>query len=108
MDTSKITEKEYWTEVKAIAREVRREAKERGEEETDVLAETVDSHQWVIYTWAAPYVLIHTRNADAAWDVTGCDPIGKSYGQLMAVLAFFALHEDVSEVLGNTAAAGGV
>ncbi len=102
-----ITEKEYWQEVRSLAISILDDAWEAHAEEEDErnefvhnrLHEDVDGHQWIIYTHYNVQVLHHAHNPEAHWDQVGCAPEVDSYGQMMAVLAYFALQEDVSQVV---------
>lgn len=105
MSDSKITQREYWKEVTSIAKEILREAREqdvglRRERGQELLHEAVDGHQWIIYTWAYPYVLIHSRNEDALFDEQGPQE-ANSYSEIMQKMAFYALYQDVANELGS-------
>ena len=52
-----ITRHEYWTEVASIAKTVTEEARADADDIIDRLHETIDSHQWVIYTFYNMQVL---------------------------------------------------
>jgi hypothetical protein len=93
-----ISYKEYWDEVRDIAKEIVRETKDQKEDRGwafDRLFEYIDGHEWVIYTWANPYVLIHCSNEDALFDVESTVETS-SYADIMMKMAFYALHEDAS------------
>lgn len=90
-----ITEKQYWKEIRALAKEADKRVKE-GEEPSDVVHEMVDGHQWIIYTHYLPYVLINTRNEEAAFDAYG-EVSGDHYSALLTPLAYYAMEQDVYE-----------
>jgi len=98
MADSKITYSEYWKEVTAIAKSVLEEAE--GGDTHDLLHEAIDAHQWIIYTWAYPYVLIHSSNEDAFFDQMGATE-ATSYQQIMQMMAFYALYQDVAEEISE-------
>lgn len=105
MSSNKISYKEYWDEVKTIVDDAIKEAKgaARPEEAAQrYVQETVDGHQWVIYTWANPYVLIHTQNEDALFDGQGSTE-ADSYSGIMQQMAVWAMMADVeAELSGRT------
>lgn len=97
MSDSKITQKEYWDEVSTIAKDMIDEMREQKEDHDwarEQVHQTVDGHSWIIYTWAYPYVLIHTRNEDALFDEMGSQE-ASSYSDIMQKMAFYALYTDV-------------
>ncbi len=106
-----ITEKEYWQEVRSLAISILDDAweqhpseddqREREEFMSDRLHEDVDGHQWIIYTHYNVQVLHCAHNPEAYWDQMGEAPQAENYGQLMAVLAYSALQEDVAQVVGD-------
>jgi len=92
-----ITQQAYWEEVESIAKSVTEEAREEGTEICEVVHEAVDSHQWVIYTYANAQVMQWTDNADALTETYGGDLLdGKqTWGEVCAVFAYCALEADV-------------
>lgn len=103
-DNNHITAKQYWFEIKTICDDAIEAYHEEHEEKAkpaypdewvlDRLHETIDGHQWVIYTHYNPQVLTHSENQDAAWDTF--EPVQKdSYGELMAFLAYCSMEADV-------------
>lgn len=105
---SDITYQTYWQEVLSLAestlQEVTDEHPDASEDELredlqERLWETVDGHQWVIYT-ANHYPVLHYSNNDAyAIEEWGTDGLIED-GQLRTDrLAFGALYADVSEKL---------
>jgi len=102
MADTKITQSEYWKEVTSIAKGVLEEAavNRQGSDTSDLLHEAIDGHQWIIYTWAYPYVLIHSRSEDAFFDQMGATE-ATSYQQIMQLMAFYALYQDVAEEISE-------
>jgi hypothetical protein len=99
MSDNKITQKEYWKEVTSLAKQIAEEARGGGDRH-DILHETIDGHEWIIYTWAYPYVLIHSRNEDALFEQLGGQTTD-SYSDIMQRMAFWALKEDVGNELAG-------
>ncbi len=64
-------QKWYNDECRSCAQEILREAKERNEDEEDVLRETIDTHEYIIYTFKAQLVIALSSNADAYEDEMG-------------------------------------
>jgi len=91
-----ISQREYWAQVEAIAKDVTEEAVGRGDEISDLLHEAIDSHSWIIYTWKAQQVMQWTDNADAIADV-GCEFADKSWAEIVGQFAYYALYQDVCE-----------
>ncbi len=87
-----ISSREYWTEIAAIAAEVTREARAYERDISDVLHETIDGHQWVIYTAYNFDVAKLSPNSDAweEWGITA----GPMFD---AQRAYCAMHADVCE-----------
>lgn len=100
MSDSKITQSQYWREVTSLAKQIAKEAKAEDRDITDVLHETIDGHQWVIYTWAYPWVLMHSRSEDALFDQMGPTE-ATGYSQIMQLMTFYALYQDVAEELSG-------
>jgi hypothetical protein len=104
-----ITHREYWKEVKDVAESVLDgvwdqypdcdDERQRDERLNDAVWETVDGHQWIIYTHYNPQVLQHASNPDAYAENYGELPTGEGYAGIMAKLAFAAFNEDVNNEL---------
>lgn len=95
---------DYWKEVEDLAKQVADECREHGTDRDDVLHETIDGHEWVIYHGKALCnVLAHTTSDDAAFDEMGDDVLHDcaSAGEVYSRLAFFALRADVAEKLAD-------
>lgn len=96
-----ITAREYYDEIRSICTSAVEEFNKRdGDEEPDEwfhdwLHQTIDGHQWIIYTWYNTQVLTHTDNRDAYWEAFGEAPQADDHGQLMATLAYSAMAADV-------------
>ena len=89
-------QKEYWTEIIALAKSVRREAAENGRDVSDVLHETLDGHEYVIYTAQARDVITHSDNADAIFEDFGKLSV-ESWEELFPRAAYCAMERDVRE-----------
>lgn len=99
-EESKITQSQYWREVTALAKEIKKEARGDDEREHELLHETIDGHEWIIYTWAYPWVLMHSRNEDALFDQLG-EQQATAYSQIMQMMAFYAFYQDVANELAE-------
>lgn len=106
---SEVTQKEYWKEVREMAQGIIEEGHRQDksgddlrEWSTDYLHEAIDNHEWVIYTWANPYVLIHCSSGaeDALFENQGAVE-ASSYSQIIQLMAFYALYEDVAGELSK-------
>lgn len=93
-----ITCREYWTEVKSLAKQIAEESLETGNDAQDVLIETVGSHEYVIYYAKQLDVLNHTDNENAFFETIGT--LGAdSFTDATTKLAFWAFYQDVQEYL---------
>ena len=100
---------EYWTEIKEIAAWASDNrptdlggqglASEYGEDcdQYDALHETLDGHQWVIYTHKARAVIAHTDNPNALMDEFGSDAGGDMFDERRA---FCAMMQDIIDAGG--------
>jgi len=107
---SKITMQEYWKEVDSIANEIADETQEQDEDRNwamDRLFEYVDGHEWIIYTWAYPWVLMHCENEDAVFESVGPQTT-ESYSDIMQKMAFYAFEQDVGAKLEEVLAERGI
>ncbi len=89
-----ISYSEYWIEVCALAQSITEEAKEYDRDISEVLHETIDGHEWVIYTHSNFDVSKHSPNSDAWQD---CYESGELPDNFDAIRAFCALEADVRE-----------
>jgi hypothetical protein len=103
---SDITRQSYWKEVRYLREACQEEwdgEKDWNEHAGDWLHETIDGHQWVIYTHYNFQVLQHSDNADA-WEELG--PMDTADPMWKARMAYCALERDVSDGLEEPARAG--
>lgn len=110
-----ITETKYRQQILAIAEDLATEALQDNEWNREAalesindtrLHETIDGHQWVIYTAYNLDVLKFSGNADAYIDNFGTDDAGsvikeRGINGLHAVMAFCAMEQDVRDVLDD-------
>ena len=97
-----ITRQEYQKEVQELAESIKTECREYGRDVSDALHETIDGHQWVIYTYFNFQVLQHSENDGYALENFGTDCALTESGALnTAALAYGALYGDVSEALNG-------
>lgn len=107
-----ITYNEYWKEVSATAECILKESLadndnnlEQAQEEINDsrLHETIDGHQWIIYTTYNLSVILHSTNCDYYIDNFGKEAAGESLESGVDVLhlhiAFWAFYADVQEKL---------
>jgi hypothetical protein len=108
MSDHTITLSQYAREIKALAKNAKKETKERGQSKNEHrdralerLHEDVDGHEWIIYTWAYPYVLIHSENEDALFEQMGRDALEglDNYAAVMQRMAFAAMLADAEQEL---------
>ena len=100
-DDSKITSHGYWKEIRALAKLVHtKEGYDEDADESDILHELIDGHEWIIYTWAYPWVLMHSDNEDALFDAQGPTE-ATNYSQIMQLMAFYAMEQDVMDALSR-------
>jgi len=107
---SQITSQEYWKEVFDTVKEIVEETKGQDEDREwafDRLFETVDGHEWIIYTWAYPWVLMYSDNEDELFESQGPQE-ATDYSQIMQAMAFWAFHQDVAERLEEALAEAGI
>ena len=85
--------KEYWETVDAIAQEIF-----EGDRSEEAIHERVDGNYWVIYTHAAHKVWEYSNNEDAVFDLGSLGDV-ESSGDVLTVMAYYAMYEDVRERL---------
>jgi hypothetical protein len=102
MSDKMITEREYWSEVKAIQKNLLDEYKQEGADTdpnewvNDRMHETIDGHQWIIYTYYNTQVLTHSKNDDAYFEEFG--PLeATGFSDAVAKMAYAALYADVMD-----------
>lgn len=91
-----ITLQQYANECSDIARELVDECNADEEQMQDRLHETIDGHQWIIYTFHNMQVLQHSKNEDAYFDDFGT-LTAESFSDAMVKMAFAAFMRDVQE-----------
>jgi hypothetical protein len=91
---NEITSHEYWQEIESLCKQVFEECQEYQREPCDVLHETLDGHQWVIYTRYAFDVLKHSDNDGAAIEEMGAEAATKDGVMNWALLVYCAMHQD--------------
>lgn len=87
--------REYWNEIASIAECVTAEAREYGSDAYDVLHETLDGHEFVIYTRKAQEVIAWSPNDDAFRDM-GVE-CGDNSPMFWSRVAYCAMRQDVLE-----------
>ena len=107
--TERINGRTYFLECKGIAVDVIKETRERNlgasveelrEAISDYLWETIDSHEWVIYTHCAQRVLVESQNDGYAASPEGFGVEVVRDGVVnWSGLAFGAMYADVAEIL---------
>lgn len=91
-----ITLSQYANECSDIARDIVDECQGDEERIQDRLHETIDGHQWIIYTYYALQILSHTKNDDAYFDDFG--PLtADGFSDAVTKMAFAAFMRDVQE-----------
>ena len=109
-----ISQTGYWREIRAIAKDAKREVrleraqarKEKREprfELSDMVHQKIDGHAWIIYIWAYPWILLHSRNESAVFEDQGPQQ-AQDYAQIMQLMSFYAMQQDVNDVLGEMGA----
>ena len=97
---------EYWREVASLAETITAEAAADGDDLHDRLHETIDGHEWVIYTYRNHEVLRFSENDEYAlveglYEPQAGEPLnwaamayGALYADVMSHEAFGALRSD--------------
>lgn len=92
---------DYRRSVQAIAQEIFDESPDDDRQDFDLIHESVDGSEWIIYTWRNLRVLQYSYHDDAGLEemgpelFTGCSTMSEVYARA----AFFAMRADVSESL---------
>ena len=108
-----LTNQEYWTEVKDLAKYLVKDALEQCDNDREqaeellndsLLHETIDGHQWVIYNAYNLPVIEHSDNEDYYSDNFGAEALQSSLEQgglttLHCHIAFWCLYADVQEAI---------
>ena len=104
-----MTRSEYYNEIESIAAETLRESREEGRDVDEVLHETIDGHQWVIYNANHLDVLKHSDHEEAGIEegVIDANEALKDGGlyKLTAQLTYCAMEADVREAIARQEAA---
>ena len=90
---------EYWSQVKSTAEYLKQEDTEI--DLYDRLWETIDGHEYIIYTHKAECVMMHTDNENAVFEAMGADALCEveTWSQAVVRCAFFAMKRDVQKYL---------
>ena len=99
-DSQTITHRDYWNQVESIARDVTSEARADGDDLYDRLHETIDGHEWVIYTYKAQQIIAHSQN-DGAIEELGIECAITDGCLNWSAIAYCAFEADVREQLGD-------
>ncbi len=100
-----MNESEYWAEVRSLAENIVEEAADQDlneEEKEQYLWETIDGHEWIIYTAYHYDIMKHSPNDGYSAENFGAESIIKDGTLNTAAIAFGALYADVSERLVET------
>ena len=113
MTKLEFTESQYHQEIRELASDLYDEALEQNDNDHDqaddaifdyMLAELVDSHQWVIYTYSNELVARFSDNAEAYRDCYDNESIGqivtdKGLEGMKPIIAYFAMQQDICDAL---------
>lgn len=99
-----ITYSDYWTTVTEVAdylAEIVQTSEEIKEDFClfyDTIHETVDAHQWVIYTFYNAQIMSYTDSPDAIFDMGIGVPEGaESWTDIVLGFAFYAFYQDIEQ-----------
>jgi len=97
---------EYRTEIKDVAEGIIEECLNHGQELSSMIHETIDGHQWIIYTRYHDEILRYSENAEAYEDIFTDEQIGErvAEGGLAAAIAekaFYAMDQDVRDAISE-------
>lgn len=110
-----ITTSQYWIEVEAVAANIASEAMQTASNDRDeaediindsLLHETIDGHEWIIYTAYHLPILQISDNTDYYIDNFGSDDAGyvlknKGLDGLHQTIAYFAFYADVNDKISE-------
>lgn len=107
--SDQITSHKYWKEVRGIAEGLAAEARsgelgtgeQAREELSERLWETIDGHEYVIYTYKAQTILSISPNDGYGAENFGVEAVVTDGAINWSALAFGALYADVQEALWN-------
>lgn len=94
-----ISYREYWDEIASLCSTIHEEAEEYQREPSEVLWETIDGHQWVIYTAYHFDVMKHSDNSGYSAESFGVETIMRDGDLNTAAIAFGCLYGDCLERL---------
>lgn len=98
MTTPPITQHEYFEQMEAIAKEY---SEQPEDEQHDWLHQTIDGHEWIIYTWKAKHVMLWTDNPNALFDMGyGLEGI-EDHSRYTTLAAYCAMMSDVQDVIST-------
>lgn len=99
-----ITFREYWNEIRELCQGARFAFVEYRQDIHEWLHETIDGHEWVIYTHSNFDVLKHSQNDGYVVDNFGSDGLTNEQGVLnTALLAYGAIYGDCMDAIGDEA-----
>ena len=104
IDALRVLRASYWESVLDIAQDIAGDPDLSADDVSDRVAESVDGSQWIIYTWRARLVRSLSDHGDAIEDY---DDLASASGGLDSIIsraAYFAMHDDVSEVFDRITA----
>ena len=115
MSNLEFTSSEYHKEINDLAESLYSEALEQNDNDHELateavhdhlLHETVDGHQWVIYTYSNELVEQFSANAEAFKDVYDNESIGalvadQGLDGLKPIIAYFAMYQDLTEAISE-------
>ena len=118
MSNLEFTSTEYYREISDLADDLYSEALDQNDNDHDLaveaihdrlLPETVDGHQWVIYTYSNELVERFSANAEAFKDCYDNESIGalvadQGLDALKPIIAYFAMYQDISDRLNELGA----
>ena len=115
MSNLEFTSSEYHREISDLAESLYSEALEQNDNDHDaavdaiqdhLLHETVDGHQWIIYTYCNELIEQFSANAEAFKDIYDNESIGALVAErgldgLKPIIAYFAMYQDMSDHLNE-------
>lgn len=92
------TTSSYFREIQAIVYGCFEQARDEHREPSEILHETLDGHEWVIYTHKAKQVLAHSSHEDYVAENFGTDGILDGGSINWSLLAYGAMMGDCLDV----------
>ena len=110
---------EYEQEVASCAESIAVEAMDQANNDIDdaqeliqdaLLHETIDGHEWIIYTYHHAHIALCSDNEDAYKDIYCAEDLGsiimdKGLEEVQMIVAFWAFYQDVSDKIAECLAA---